>query len=100
MSSAKADLNKLKPFIVFSGAKHEVEALNKEFQLRCIVPSLIKRLNERGTHSKLRGKGCRKIFYRSSFVWRMGFIRMPHNGLNQTIVERKQNTVIVPGGCT
>ena len=37
--SAKADGTKLKPFIVFGGAKHETEALNKEFRSRCIVIS-------------------------------------------------------------
>ena len=30
---------KLKPFIVFGGAKREVEALNKEFRSHCVIVS-------------------------------------------------------------
>ena len=35
--SAKADGTKLKPMIVFGGAKRESKALNEEFKSRCVV---------------------------------------------------------------
>ena len=35
--SERADETKLKPFIVFGGAKRETEALNKELRSRCFV---------------------------------------------------------------
>ena len=37
--TAKADGTKLKPFIVFQGAKREAAALNEEFKNRCVVAS-------------------------------------------------------------
>ena len=37
--TAKADGTKLKPFIVFQGAKREATALNEEFKNRCVVAS-------------------------------------------------------------
>ena len=37
--SAKADGTKLKPMIVFGGAKRESKALNEEFKSRCVVAS-------------------------------------------------------------
>ena len=36
---AKGNREKMKPFIVFKGAKREVEKLNKEFSGKCIVAS-------------------------------------------------------------
>ena len=44
--SAKADGTKLKPMIVFGGAKRESKALNEEFKCRCVVASSKKRLDE------------------------------------------------------
>ena len=35
--AAKADRTKLKPFIVFCGAKRESKLVNEEFKSRCIV---------------------------------------------------------------
>ena len=37
--TAKADGTKLKPFIVFQGAKREATALNEEFKNQCVVAS-------------------------------------------------------------
>ena len=37
--SAKADGTKIKPIIVFGGAKRESKALNEEFKSRCVVAS-------------------------------------------------------------
>ena len=37
--AAKADGSKLKPFIVFVGAKRESAALNKDFGSKCVVAS-------------------------------------------------------------
>ena len=37
--TAKSDGTKLKPFIVFQGAKREAAALNEEFKNRCVVAS-------------------------------------------------------------
>ena len=39
--AAKGDGTKLKPFIVFPGAKREVKALNEEFKTRCVVASSV-----------------------------------------------------------
>ena len=36
---AKADGTKLKPFIVFPGAKRETKLLNEEFKAKCVVAS-------------------------------------------------------------
>ena len=38
--AAKADGTRLKPFIVFGGAKRECKALNKEFKSKCMITSL------------------------------------------------------------
>ena len=37
--TAKADGTKLKPFIVFPGAKRETKVLNEEFKAKCVVAS-------------------------------------------------------------
>ena len=37
--TAKADGTRLKPFIVFAGAKRECKGLNEEFKSRCVIAS-------------------------------------------------------------
>ena len=37
--TAKSDGTKLKPFIVFKGAKRDSKALNEQYRLRCVVAS-------------------------------------------------------------
>ena len=37
--TAKADGTRMKPFIIFQGAKREVAVLNEEFKNRCVVTS-------------------------------------------------------------
>ena len=45
--AAKADGTKLKPFIVFPGAKRETKQLNEEFKNKCFVASSVYRwMNE------------------------------------------------------
>lgn len=39
--AAKGDGTKLKPFIVFPGAKREEKALNEEFKTKCVVASSV-----------------------------------------------------------
>lgn len=39
--AAKADGTKLKPFIVFLGAKRETKQLNEEFKNKCFVASSV-----------------------------------------------------------
>ena len=37
--AAKADVTKLKPFVIFRAAKNESKLLDKEFKSRCVIKS-------------------------------------------------------------
>ena len=58
--AAKGDGTKLKPFIVFPGAKRESKALNDEFKTKCVLASSINGWkNEELTVSWVKGVlGC------------------------------------------
>ena len=57
--TTKADRTKLKPFIVFRGAKREEPALNEEFKNRCVVaPSSNGWMNRRASRI-FRGQGSK-----------------------------------------
>ena len=55
--TVKADGTKLKPFIVFQGAKREATALNEEFKNRCVVSS-----SSNGWINEIFETGLRNVF--------------------------------------
>ena len=61
--TAKADGTKLKPFIVFQGAKREATALNEGFKNRCVVASFSNGwMNKVLVLKFLRQVGLRNVF--------------------------------------
>ena len=91
--TAKADGTKLKPFIVFGGAKRESKALNDEFKACCCVASSANAwMNEELTIqfvNSIIGK----------FAWD-SFECHTTNKVRKTLKMAKVDSVVVPGGCT
>ena len=98
--SAKADGTKLKPMIVFGGAKRESKALNGEFKSRCVVASSKNAwMNEELTlvwAEKVLGKFSfgRRLLSWDSFECHM------MDSVKEAVKTSNSDLVIVPGGCT
>ena len=98
--SAKADGTKLKPMIVFGGAKRESKALNEEFKSRCVVASSKNAwMNEELTlvwAEKVLGKFSfgRRLLSWDSFECHM------MDSVKEAVKTSNSDLVIVPGGCT
>ena len=98
--SAKANDTTLKPFIVFDGAKCEVEALNKEFRSHCVIVSssnawMLEELTTRYIETVL-GKFsfARRLLTWDSFEWHI------MDSIKKLLKDNKMGSVIIPGGCT
>ena len=98
--SAKADGTKLKPFIVFGGAKREVEALNKEFRTRCVVASSSNAwMNEDLTVRYVETVLGKFSFARRLLAWD-SFECHTMDSIKKIFKDSKVNPVVIPGGCT
>ena len=68
--TAKADGTKLKPFIVFPGAKKETKQLNEEFKNKCYVVSPVNGwMNEDLTRDWVRGVSGKFSFTLRMLAW-------------------------------
>ena len=81
--TAKADGTKLKPFIVFPGAKRETKVLNEEFKAKCVVASSSKGwMNEELTLDWVRSV-LGEVFIHPTNLG-VGFVQVPSDGNSQT----------------
>ena len=98
--AAEADGSKLKPFIVFAGAKRESAALNKDFGSKCVVASSANGwMNE-----QLTIQWCKEVVGSFSFrkrllVWDTFEAHLTEE-VKCTLKDMKVESALVPGGCT
>ena len=98
--TARADGQKMKPFIVFKGAKHEVSQLNKEFHGKCFVAS-----SENGwMNTHLTNEFVQNVLGSLSFskrllVWDTYECHM-EGSLSKSLKQKKIESLLIPGGCT
>ena len=98
--TAKGDGTKLKPFIVFPGAKRESKALNEEFRTKCVVASSINGwMNEELTVSWVKSVLGQFSFTRRMLAWD-SFRCHVLDSVKQELNRAKIDPVIIPGGCT
>ena len=98
--AAKADGTKLKPFIVFPGAKRETKQLNEEFKNKCFVASSVNGwMNEDLTRDWVQGVLGKFSFFRQMLAWD-SFKCHITDSIKQELAQAKIDPVIVPGGCT
>ena len=98
--TARADGTKLKPFIVFKGAKREVATLNQEFRGKCILAS-----SENGwMNTPLTLEWVQKVLGSFSFNQRLLAWDSYECHMEQTVSKdlkaKKIESLIIPGGCT
>ena len=98
--TVKADGTKLKPFIVFQGAKREATAVNEEFKNRCVVAlSLNGWMNE-----ELVLKFLRQVLRMFSFKKRVlawdNFETYMIEDVKKLLKQMKTDDSLIPGGCT
>ena len=98
--AAKADGIKLKPFIVFPGAKRETKQLNEEFKNKCYVASSVNKwMNEDLTFDWVQGVLGIFSFTRRMLAWDSFKCHLT-DSIKQDLAKAKIDPVIVPGGCT
>lgn len=98
--TAKADGTKLKPFIVFPGAKRETKQLNEEFKNKCYVVSSVNGwMNKDLTRYWVQGVLGKFSFTRRMLAWD-SFKCHITDSIKQEFSHAKTKTVIVPSGCT
>ena len=98
--TAKADGTKLKPFIVFTGAKRETKLFNEEFKRKCVVASSANGwMNEKLTLSFARNVLEKFTFARRLLAWD-SFMCHVMGTVRAELVTSKIDTVIIPGDCT
>ena len=98
--TAKADGTKLKPFIVFKGAKRESKALNDEFKTRCVVASS----SNGWMNTELTLEYTKKVLGSFSFgkrflAWDSYECHM-ESSVAAALKSSNIDQVIIPGGCT
>ena len=98
--TAKASGEKMKPFIVFKGAKREVEALNKEFSGKCVVAS-----SPNGwMNSELTSKWINNVLGTFSFGRRLlawdTYTCHIDDSASDSLKRKNIDVALVPGGCT
>ena len=98
--TAKADGTKLKPFIVFPGAKKETKQLNEEFKNKCSIVSPVNGwMNEDLTRDWVRGVSGKFSFTRRMLAWD-SFKCHITDSIKQELAHAKIDPVIVLGDCT
>ena len=98
--TARADGTKLKPFIVFKGAKREVATLNQEFRGKCILASS----EDEWMNTPLILEWVQKVLGSFSFNERLLAWDSYECHMEQTVSKdlkaKKIESLIIPGGCT
>lgn len=98
--TAKANGEKLKPFIVFKGAKREVEKLNKEFSGKCVVASSVNGWMD----TELTSEWIDKVLGTFSFGKRLlawdTYSCHIEDSASKSLKNKNIDAVLVPGGCT
>jgi len=98
--AAKADGTKLKPMVVFKGAKREVAALNEEFKHRAVVATSTNAwMNTELTHVWVNSVLGIFSFKRRLLAWDSYECHI-EDSISDAIRSKKIDRVIVPGGCT
>ena len=98
--TGKADRTRLKPFIVFKGAKRESKALHNEFNRKCSVASSANGwMNE-----DLTLRWCNEILSQFSFRERLlawdSYEAHLTDDVKKSLTKSIIEGVIIPGGCT
>lgn len=98
--AAKADGTKLKPMIVFGGAKREVKKLSEEFKGRCVVASSSNAwMNDELTKCWVQCVLGKLAFTRRLLAWD-AFRCHITDSTKEELRLSKVDPVIIPGGCT
>ena len=98
--TAKADGTKLKPFIVFGGAKRECKELNTEFRNKCVIVSSKNAwMNEEVTLHFVETILGTFSFNRRLLAWDSFECHMM-DSVKRELLKGKIENVIIPGGCT
>ena len=96
----KGDGSKLKPFVVFAGAKRESKSLHEEYKRQCSVPS--------STNSWMNGELTLrwineiigKFAFRKRLLAWVSYEAHTTEDVKIRLKEINTESVIVPGGCT
>ena len=98
--TGKADGTRLKPFIVFKGAKRECKALHDEFNRKCSVASSANGWMNEDLTLRL----CNEILGQFSFHKRLlawdSYEAHLTDDVNKSLTKPKIESVIILGGCT
>lgn len=98
--TAKSNGEKLKPFIVFKGAKREVEKLNKEFSGKCVVATSSNGwMNTELTSSWINKVIASFAFGRRLLAWYTYSCHI-ENSATDSLKRKNVDAVLIPGGCT
>ena len=98
--SAKADGTKLKPMIVFKGAKREVDILAKEFRGKCVIASSPNAwMNTDLTHQYINSVLGAFCFKRRLLAWDTYQCHLVPS-VTESLHAKKISVALVPGGCT
>ena len=99
LNSAKGDVTKLPPIIVFKGAKPETSALDKEINKCCIASSPNAWMNTELTHTWV-NKVLGTLSFRGRYLVWDSNERHIEDTVKFSLQAKKIDVSIVPGGCT
>ena len=98
--AAKVDGTKLKPMVVFKGAKREVAALRQEFKHKAVVATSDNAwMNTELTQVWINSVLGAFLFNRRLLAWDSYECHI-EDSANESLKAKKVDLVIVPGGCT
>ena len=98
--SARADGTKLKPYIVFRGAKREVKRLNEDFKHKCVIATSSNAwMNEELTLNWTKNVLGALSFQRRLLAWD-SYECLIMQSVKEALAKMKVDQAIVPGGCT
>ena len=98
--AAKCDGTKLKPFVVFAGAKHESKALHEEYKRQCFIASSTNGwMNEELTLRWINEIVGTFAFNKRLLAWDFYEAHMTED-VKLHLKEINTESIIVPGGCT
>ena len=98
--AAKADGTKLKPMVVFKGAKRESAALNEEFKRRAVVATSVNGwMDTELTRTWINSVLGAFSFNRRLLAWDSYECHLV-DSITDSLKSKKIDRVIVPGGCT
>lgn len=98
--AAKADGTKLKPMVVFKGAKRESAALNEEFKRRAVVATSVNGwMDTELTRTWINSVRGAFSFNRRLLAWDSNECHL-EDSVTDSLKSNKIDRVIVPGGCT